>query len=66
MTDIHPTIGMGTDQLLDRLLPADRDSGADSKLALSHDALYATYWSRLRPCRGPLTCSAPARRAAWR
>jgi HAD superfamily hydrolase (TIGR01509 family) len=52
MTDIHRTIGMGTDQLLDRLLPADRDSGADGKLALSHDALYATYWSRLRPLPG--------------
>jgi len=52
MTDIHRTIGMGTDMLLDRLLPADRDKDADSKLALSHDALYATYWSRLRPLPG--------------
>jgi HAD superfamily hydrolase (TIGR01509 family) len=49
MADIHRAIGMGSDQLLDRLLPADRDKDGDSKLALSHDALYAVYWSRLRP-----------------
>jgi HAD superfamily hydrolase (TIGR01509 family) len=52
MTDIHRAIGMGSDQLLDRLLPADRDKDGDSKLALSHDALYAVYWSRLRPLPG--------------
>jgi HAD superfamily hydrolase (TIGR01509 family) len=52
MRDIHRSIGMGSDQLLDRLLPADRDKDSDSKLALSHDALYAVYWSRLRPLPG--------------
>ncbi len=52
MADIHRAIGMGSDQLLDRLLPADRDKDADSGLQTSHDALYATYWSRLRPLPG--------------
>src|ERR1700728_3037950 len=52
MADIHRTIGMGTGQLLDRLLPADRNRDADARLATSHDALYATYWSRLRPLPG--------------
>lgn len=52
MADIHRAIGMGSDQLLDRLLPDDRDKGADSGLTASHDALYATYWTRLRPLPG--------------
>jgi HAD superfamily hydrolase (TIGR01509 family) len=52
MVDIHRAIGMGSDQLLDRLLPDDRDKGADSGLTASHDALYATYWTRLRPLPG--------------
>ena len=49
MTDIHRSIGMGSDQMLDHLLPADRDRDADPELRTSHSALYATYWSRLRP-----------------
>jgi HAD superfamily hydrolase (TIGR01509 family) len=52
MTDIHRAIGMGSDQMLDKLLPADRDKEADATLGASHDALYATYWSRLRPLPG--------------
>ena len=52
MADIHRSIGMGSDQLLDRLLPDGRDRGADDTLLASHDALYATYWSRLRPLPG--------------
>ena len=52
MADIHRAIGMGSDQLLDHLLPDDRDRDADSGLRLSHDALYATYWTRLRPLPG--------------
>ncbi len=51
MTNIHRSIGMGSDQMLDRLLP-DRDKDADGDLATSHDALYATYWSRLSPLPG--------------
>lgn len=52
MPAIHRAIGMGSDQLLDALLPADRDSGADSGIRAAHSALYATYWSRLRPLPG--------------
>jgi HAD superfamily hydrolase (TIGR01509 family) len=52
MADIHRAIGMGSDQLLDRLLPGERDKDADDTLRTSHDALYATYWSRLRPLPG--------------
>jgi HAD superfamily hydrolase (TIGR01509 family) len=52
MADIHRAIGMGSDQLLDRLLPGDRDRDADAGLRTSHDALYATYWTRVRPLPG--------------
>jgi len=49
MTDIHRAIGMGSDLMLDRLLPDGRDRTADADIRTSHSALYATYWSRLRP-----------------
>jgi HAD superfamily hydrolase (TIGR01509 family) len=52
MVDIHRSIGMDSGLLLDRLLPADRDKDADAGLQASHDALYATYWTRLRPLPG--------------
>ncbi len=52
MTDIHRAIGMGSDQLLDRLLPRDRDKDQDPAIRAAHSALYSTYWSRLRPLRG--------------
>ena len=51
MWRIHRAIGMGSDQLLDALLPG-RDTGNDGELRAAHDALYATYWSRLRPLPG--------------
>jgi HAD superfamily hydrolase (TIGR01509 family) len=52
MADIHRAIGMGTGQLLDALLPADRDKDADADLSSAHSALYGTYWARLRPLSG--------------
>lgn len=51
MAAIHRTVGMGSDQLLDALLPATRDRAADPGIRAAHGALYATYWSRLRPLR---------------
>jgi len=52
MARIHRAIGMGSDQLLDALLPADRDTGADDGIIAAHSALYSVYWSRLRPLPG--------------
>jgi HAD superfamily hydrolase (TIGR01509 family) len=52
MARIHRAIGMGSDQLLDTLLPADRDRGADDGIRAAHGALYATYWPRQRPLPG--------------
>ena len=52
MALIHRAIGMGSDQMLDKLLPADRDRDADADIRTAHGALYAAYWSRLRPLPG--------------
>ena len=52
MADIHRAIGMGSDQLLDRLLPQRSGYGPGPRLRAAHSALYSTYWSRLRPLRG--------------
>jgi HAD superfamily hydrolase (TIGR01509 family) len=52
MAEIHRAIGMGSGQLLDKLLPGDRDRDADTDLRTAHSVLYATYRSRLRPLPG--------------
>ena len=52
MARIHRTIGMGSDKLLDHLLPGDRDRSLDDKLRATHTALYAPYWPRLRAFDG--------------
>jgi HAD superfamily hydrolase (TIGR01509 family) len=52
MAEIHRAIGMGSDKLLDHLLPEDRDRDADDALADAHKALYAAYWTRLRAFDG--------------
>lgn len=52
MALIHRAIGMGSGQMLDKLLPGDRDKDADAGIRTAHGALYAAYWSRLRPLPG--------------
>jgi HAD superfamily hydrolase (TIGR01509 family) len=52
MAQIHRAIGMGSDQMLDKLLPSGRDKGADADIRTAHGALYAVYWPRLRPLPG--------------
>ena len=52
MADIHRAIGMGSGQLVDKLLPPDRDKDTDAGIRAAHSALYATYWCRLRPLPG--------------
>src|SRR5487761_1549184 len=52
MASIHRAIGMGSGQMLDALLPADRDREGDGAIKAAHGALYATYWTRQRPLPG--------------
>jgi beta-phosphoglucomutase-like phosphatase (HAD superfamily) len=51
MARIHRAIGMGSGQMLEALLPPDRDRDSDDVLRAAHGALYATYCSRQRPLR---------------
>src|SRR3954469_17039117 len=52
MADVHRAIGMGSDRLLDHLLPGDRDAGADDGIRAAHSSLYGTFWTRLRAFDG--------------
>ncbi|WP_067479797.1 HAD family hydrolase [Actinomadura hibisca] len=52
MAEIHRAIGMGSDKLLDRLLPPDRDRDDDDPVRAAHLALYGQYWTRLRAFDG--------------
>ncbi|WP_396450135.1 HAD family hydrolase [Actinomadura sp.] len=66
MGRIHRAIGMGSDKLLDHLLPDGRDRGDDDAIRSAHTALYAQYWSRLTPFDGAAdllrACAARGRR----
>lgn len=48
---VHRAIGLGSDELLEHLVP-DRDRAADDGLHVAHLALYRQYWGRLRPLPG--------------
>ncbi len=48
MADIHRAIGMGSDKILDHLLPDDRDRAADDDVRAGHRTLYGEWHSRLR------------------
>ena len=52
MASIHRSVGMGGDRILDSLLPGDRDPDGDQEILASHAAVFATYWTSLRPLDG--------------
>jgi HAD superfamily hydrolase (TIGR01509 family) len=52
MAGVHRAIGMGSDRLLDHLLPDDRDRDADDDIRAAHRSLYGVYWTRLRAFDG--------------
>jgi HAD superfamily hydrolase (TIGR01509 family) len=52
MARIHHAIGMGSDKLLDHLLPDHRNRAVDEEIRSVHTALYAPYWPRLRAFDG--------------
>lgn len=45
--DIHRAIGLGSTDLIARLLGDDRDRDGDEELSTAHKVLYATYFERL-------------------
>src|SRR3569833_3519886 len=52
MADGHRAIVMGSDKLLDHLLPDDRDRAADDDMRAAHRSLYGVFWTRLRAFDG--------------
>jgi HAD superfamily hydrolase (TIGR01509 family) len=52
MANVHRGIGLGSAELLDHLLGADRDHDGDEQLKAVHLGLYRQYWARLRPLPG--------------
>lgn len=52
MPDIHRAVGLGSGDLIERLLGPDRDPGQDAAISSAHTVLYATYFDRLPPFRG--------------
>ncbi|MGW8985899.1 HAD family hydrolase [Streptomyces parvus] len=47
MPDIHRAVGLGSGDLIERLLGADRDPGQDEAISSAHTVLYGTYFDRL-------------------
>ncbi|MCO5993247.1 HAD family hydrolase [Actinoallomurus rhizosphaericola] len=52
MAAVHRAIGMGSDKLLDQLLPDDRDRDEDDAIRAAHKTLYRLFWKRLRAFDG--------------
>ncbi|MFD9788596.1 HAD family hydrolase [[Kitasatospora] papulosa] len=52
MPDIHRAVGLGSGDLIERLLGPDRDSRQDAAISSAHTVLYATYFDRLPAFRG--------------
>jgi HAD superfamily hydrolase (TIGR01549 family) len=52
MPEIHQAIGLGSADLIERLLGADRDQEQDSSISSAHKALYGTYFDRLSAFEG--------------
>ena len=52
MLEVHRAIGLGSDETLDDLLPADRDRRHDQEMLDAHLALYKLHWGRLTPLPG--------------
>jgi HAD superfamily hydrolase (TIGR01509 family) len=66
MVRIHRAIGMGSDHMLDALLPEDRDRDQDGSMRAAHSALYATFWTRLRPLPGAPDLLRACQERGWR
>ncbi len=52
MANVHRGIGLGSAELLDHLLGAQRDHDADPQIKAVHLGLYGQHWTRLRPLPG--------------
>ncbi|MFF2140373.1 HAD family hydrolase [Streptomyces sp. NPDC058193] len=66
MPDIHRAVGLGSGDLIERLLGSDRDPGQDAAISSAHTVLYATYFDRLPAFRGAGDLLRTLDRQGWR
>ncbi|MCQ2001418.1 HAD family hydrolase [Arthrobacter zhaoxinii] len=52
MSEIHRSIGMGGDKLVEHLLGEDRNKDEDEQLDATHGAIFSTWWPSLRSFDG--------------
>ncbi|NEE59137.1 HAD family hydrolase, partial [Streptomyces sp. SID8455] len=52
MPDIHRAVGLGSGDLIERLLGPGRDPAQDSAISSAHKALYGTYSDRIPAFEG--------------
>ncbi|MEU5894806.1 HAD family hydrolase [Streptomyces venezuelae] len=52
MHDIHRAVGLGSTDLIARLLGEDRDRDQDDRISAAHKTLYGTYFERLPALNG--------------
>ncbi|MFF5896882.1 HAD family hydrolase [Streptomyces argenteolus] len=52
MPDIHRAVGLGSGDLIERLLTADRDREQDAVISAAHKTLYGTYYDRIPAFEG--------------
>ncbi|MET8941995.1 HAD family hydrolase [Streptomyces rubiginosohelvolus] len=66
MPDIHRAIGLGSGDLIERLLGPDRDRGNDEAISTAHTVLYATYFERLPAFQGAAALLRTLEGRGWR
>ncbi|MFH8689635.1 hypothetical protein ACH4EC_22550 [Streptomyces anulatus] len=47
MPDIHRAVGLGSGDLIERLLGSDRDPEQDAAISSAHTVLHSTYFDRI-------------------
>ncbi|MER6078294.1 HAD family hydrolase [Streptomyces sp. NPDC001833] len=66
MNAVHHSVGLGSGDLIARLLGEDRDRSQDDELSATHTALYGQFFDRLAPLPGAGELLRRLHRDGWR
>ncbi|MYX01320.1 HAD family hydrolase [Streptomyces sp. PgraA7] len=66
MPDVHRAIGLGSGDLIERLLGPARDRGQDEAISSAHTVLYATHFERLPAFQGAAALLRSLEGRGWR
>lgn len=64
-TQVHHSIGMGSDRILDHLLGEDRDRSDDESMIEAHKVLYRQHWDRVAPLPGAVDLLRTCKKLGW-